>query len=144
MRSLRIVITAMSIFALLSAAETTQAGPFADLFKAIRRSITQPPPRHHTSSSGRPSKKTSSDASSKRTPSKDVHEPPNSNNVRSAQASSGKKAGTTDLPYGIPVPGKDGFVTSPFAPSSGYVDVRGYPPGTEVKDPYSGKSFLIP
>jgi hypothetical protein len=49
-----------------------------------------------------------------------------------------------DYPYGTPVPGKPGFVTSPHAPYSGYVDVRGFPPGTEVKDPYTGKVFLVP
>ena len=49
-----------------------------------------------------------------------------------------------DLPYAKPVPGKPGFVTSPYAPYQGYIDVRGFPPGTEVKDPYSGKTFLVP
>lgn len=49
-----------------------------------------------------------------------------------------------DYPYGTPVSGKQGFVTSPHAPYSGYVDVRGFPPGTEVKDPYTGKIFLVP
>lgn len=51
---------------------------------------------------------------------------------------------TRTLPYGTPVAGKPGFVTSPHAPYAGYVDVRGFPPNQEVKDPYSGKIFLVP
>lgn len=53
-------------------------------------------------------------------------------------------ASTKEMSYGTPVPGKPGFVTSPHSPYAGYVDVRGFPPGTEVKCPYSGKIFLVP
>ncbi len=49
-----------------------------------------------------------------------------------------------DFPYGIPVANKPGFVTSPFAPKAGFVDVRGFASGTEVKDPFTGKVFLTP
>jgi hypothetical protein len=40
-------------------------------------------------------------------------------------------------------PGKNGIVESPFAPGKS-VDIQGYPPGTAVKDPYTGKVFLTP
>ena len=49
-----------------------------------------------------------------------------------------------DLPYAKPVPGKPGYVFSPFDKNGGYVDVTGYSPGQKVKDPYSGKIFLVP
>lgn len=48
------------------------------------------------------------------------------------------------LPYAKPVPGKPGYVFSPYDPNGGYVDVKGYTPGQKVKDPYSGKVFLVP
>ena len=63
---------------------------------------------------------------------------------RSAAGVPPTKKPRRDLPYGIPVPNKQGFVTSPYAPKLGYVDVRGFPSGTEVKDPYTGKIFLTP
>ena len=50
----------------------------------------------------------------------------------------------SQIPTAKPVPGKPGYVFSPFDPSGGYVDVTGYSPGQKVKDPYSGKIFLVP
>jgi len=51
---------------------------------------------------------------------------------------------TQSLPTAKPVPGKPGYVFSPFDPSGGYVDVTGYTSGQKVKDPYSAKIFLVP
>ena len=47
-------------------------------------------------------------------------------------------------PVGVVVPERPGFVRSPFAPDAGFVEVRGFPPGTEIKCPYSGNFFLVP
>jgi hypothetical protein len=49
-----------------------------------------------------------------------------------------------DMPYGIPVAGHKGMVTSPYVPEGSYIDVRGFAPGSAVKDPYTGKIFLVP
>ena len=47
------------------------------------------------------------------------------------------------FPTATPVEGKPGYVYSPSDPTK-YVDVSGYAPGSKVKDPYSGKIFLVP
>lgn len=48
-----------------------------------------------------------------------------------------------EFPTAKPVAGKPGYVHSPSDPGK-YVDVSGYAPGSKVKDPYSGKIFLVP
>lgn len=63
--------------------------------------------------------------------------------VAPAPTAMATRAERGDHPYGIPVPGKPHVVESPFSPGK-YVDVEGFPPGTEVKDPYTGKIFLVP
>ncbi|WP_395740590.1 hypothetical protein [Prosthecobacter sp.] len=49
-----------------------------------------------------------------------------------------------ELPYGMAVPGRPGFVYSPYSDKTHLVDVTGIAPGMEVKCPYSGKVFRVP
>jgi uncharacterized caspase-like protein len=46
-------------------------------------------------------------------------------------------------PYGIRIPGKQGFVYSPHDRTKP-VDVRGIAPGTKVRCPYTGEIFYVP
>jgi hypothetical protein len=49
------------------------------------------------------------------------------------------------LPVAKPVPNKPGLVYNPFDPNSKtLLDVRGKAPGAKVKDPISGKLFIVP
>jgi hypothetical protein len=172
-RPLRTIVVCFSSFALFTATEA-KAGPLGDFFRALRRATAQAPPkqRSHRRSRKQNSEAASTDASnsqasgsrvtappnghnnnqaapndasnSQKTLGAPVGAPPNGHNVRAAKTASTTKKGRSGLLYGTPVPGKQGFVTSPFSPNSGYIDVRSFPPGTEVKDPYTGKIFLTP
>jgi hypothetical protein len=51
---------------------------------------------------------------------------------------------STAFPTAKAVPGKPGYVFSPFDSSGRYVDVSGYTPGTKVKDPWTDKVFVVP
>jgi hypothetical protein len=57
---------------------------------------------------------------------------------------SARKSEEQNYPYGTQVPGKPGYVLSPYVPGAGEVDVRGFSPGAKVQDPYTGKIFLVP
>jgi len=129
----------------MNATDVAKAGPFRDFFRALHSTIAHPkekPPRHRNSHKHNETPR--SDASNSQTSGSPVPAPPGQRDVRWAKAVSGASQQKTELPYGTPVPGKPGLVTSPFAPESGYVDVTGSPPGTAVEDPYTGKIFLTP
>jgi hypothetical protein len=155
-RLLQTIVVGLLMFTLLSALEVAKAGPFENFFTSLRKSFSRPPaqkplrsPQAHRSPSKQNNDTPPSDASeasnSQTSPTPTpVPAPPNTKNVRVTKATATKKHPKSDMPYGIPVPGKQGLVTSPFSPDSGYIDVRSFPPGTEVRDPYTGKTFLTP
>ena len=61
-----------------------------------------------------------------------------------ATPQSSSTSSAAQFPVAKAVPGKPGYVFSPYDPNGGYVDVSGYPSGSKVKDPYSQKIFLVP
>jgi hypothetical protein len=73
--------------------------------------------------------------SAKRSPSPTQSPPPEETQT--------SEASEQPLPYGKPIPGKPGFVQSPYDPKF-LIDVRGFPPGTLVNDPNTNKPFRIP
>ena len=123
-----------------------QAGPL-DFFRRIRDSIAHP--RHHQ----RTPTKTQSKRDNSTIKRNDLRPP----ELKEPEATESPEPVTTrtassvptqrpraDLSYGVPVPNKPGFVVSPYSPDAGYIDVRGFARGTEVKDPYTGKVFITP
>jgi hypothetical protein len=146
----KLLVLMMSILvagAGILSAQTDEPGPFQKFFRAMRRGFNEP--RHKSTAHQSSHKQQTSETQTSPTPDPNAHatsestnKPPSDRNTRNATRASAKKG--EDLPYGTPVPGKQGFVTSPFSPNSGYIDVRGFVPGTPVKDPYTGKVFLTP
>jgi hypothetical protein len=139
------IVVWLLIFALVTATGEAKAGPFHEFFRTLRSAIANPKetPRPHRSAHKR--KKTPpSDASNSQASPKPTSGPPSQPDVRWAKAASIASDQKGELPYGTPVPGKPGLVTSPFAPDAGYIQVLGFPPGSPVEDPYTGKIFLTP
>jgi hypothetical protein len=140
------------------------AGPVGNFFKKVGQSISKPlqsqpqlPPRPQ-STRPQPTKTPHATRrrSSRATPAAaatppGVPQPPHNpkeeeltGTVRVVSAADMEKA-KAGLPYGIPVPGRKGMVTSPYLPEEDkYIDVTDFASGSVVKDPYTGKFFLVP
>lgn len=94
--------------------------------------VTAPPPRRTASQS----RNATTHSTGNRTASPQTSSSPASRTAQQQAQSS--------FPTARPVPGKPGFVISPYDPNGGYVDVTGYPSGSKAKDPYSQKIFIVP
>jgi hypothetical protein len=151
-RSRWISLLAVALFFLSGA--SASADPVGDFFKKVGQSISnafQPQPAQEQNrkrrSSQRPISRESNVAeatpSALEQPSKAAKEEKFTPTVLPASAAPAEKA-KGDMPYGIPVPGQKGMVTSPYFPEGSYIDVSAFAPGSAVKDPYTGKIFRVP
>jgi hypothetical protein len=149
------LLISLTMAALCAPVNPALAGSVGDFFKAVGNSIAHPgqnkKPKPQSQNKRPKTKEVQQNTADyppsptatppqTPTPTATLSQPP----VRLASAPPQNRNPKRDIPYAIPVPNKPGFVTSPYSPKSGYVDVRGFPGGTEVKDPYSGKIFLTP
>lgn len=134
------------------------AGPVGDFFKKVGQSIskplqpqpqlTRPQPAKTAHATRRSTSRTAPAAAATphtvAQPSQAPKEEESAGPVRRVSAADIEKA-KADLPYGIPVPGRKGMVTSPYLPEEDkYIDVTDFASGSIVKDPYTGKFFLVP
>src|SRR5881392_245300 len=142
---LKALVLMMSILLIGAGSALAESGPFENFFRKMRHAFSEPQHKSARRSSHKQTDETktsSSEGSNTHATTGVGGAPPSERNTRTATRAPSKKG--DDLRYGTPVPGKKGFVTSPFSPQSGYIDVRGFAPGTPVKDPYTGKIFLTP
>jgi len=138
------------------------AGPVGDFFKKVGQSISkplqrEPEPQPQTTrpqpaktphatrrSTSRSSPAAATAPPAEAQPSHPSKEGESAGPVRRVSAADLEKA-KAGLPYAIPVPGRKGMVTSPYLPEEDkYIDVTDFASGSAVKDPYTGKFFLVP
>ena len=136
------------------------AGPVGNFFKKVGQSISKPLQPQPAPQSTSPQSANTPHATRRRVsraapaaaatppavgqPSHPPKEEELTGSVRAVSAADIAKV-KAGLPYGIPVPGRKGMVSSPYLPEEDkYIDVTGFASGSVVKDPYTEKFFLVP
>ena len=138
LRGICLLVAALFFFS----GHRSDADPVGDFFKKLGQSMSkafQPQP------TPRVTRKTRSSQASPG-PSEEPSKPVKQEVARTVLPASAAPADRAkeDMPYGIPVSGQKGLVTSPYLPEGDYIDVRAFAPGSAVKDPYTGKIFRVP
>lgn len=148
-------IFVISVISTLLAGQPPAAGanPLGDFFKKVGRSISHirkspsPAPRSRKSTGKNGNSSADKTADGTRATTLETAATPSPTpvplDIRPA-ALAPQADRPRDVPYAVAVPEKPGFVTSPYAPNQGLVDVRNFPSSTEVLDPFTGKIFLTP
>lgn len=140
----------LTLLMIVPIATDVVANPVGDFFKKLGHSISH---LGRSTPTPTPRKKTrKADESATKPPEKPLEDSitapatpvPTPVDIRVAAIAAPDPKGRRDVPYGVVVPNRPGFVTSPYAPTQGLVDVRAFPSSTEVLDPFTGKIFLTP
>ncbi|MGH7984450.1 MAG: hypothetical protein ACREFF_15100 [Candidatus Udaeobacter sp.] len=118
------------------------ADPVGDFFKKLGQSMSKAFQPHSTPRPTRKTTRSEATPTSLGETSKPAKEEITHTVLPASAAPADKAKG--DMPYGIPVPGQKGMVTSPYLPEANYIDVSAFDPGAAVKDPYTGKIFRVP
>ncbi len=150
-RFLRQSALLVCLFAVALSGPRAAANPVGDFFKKVGRSISnigkKPAPKTKPRKSRTDEEKTKAQGptpSPTPFPTLTPSPTPLSLEIRPASSAPPDQQRPRDLPYGVAVPNRPGLVTSPYAPTEGYVDVSAFPSSTEVMDPFTGKVFLTP
>jgi len=140
------LIAAWAVAGLLVFVVTAEANPFARFFYSIRHPHHQHVASHRHKLVGEDAPSASPETASVRpesTQQNSVDQPPPASS-REAPLIPARKEIDPQLPAGIPVPNKPGFLRSPYGGNQALIDARGFPRGTLVKDPYTGRIFVTP
>ncbi len=135
-------ICLLAVALLFLSGRSANADPVGDFFKKLGQSVSKAFQPQHTPRPTRKIRASEVSPSPPGEPSKPAKEEVTRTVLPASAAPADKAKG--DMPYGIPVPGQKGMVTSPYLPEGNYIDVSAFAPGSAVKDPYTGKIFRVP